>query len=169
MRQFAMDAAATAAAQRYKNVKSNIILIIIINNQPNLQQILTLLRIYSRDTTIIKHSPRHSPNSSFNDSLPSHRHQEMKNRYIFLPRRYATIRFYSLNVFRTHRVCVLRLGSALFMLSSWRRMRSLKSSSSAPDGNRAGRRTKGSVLPGRFLPSTLQPAPAHSSKVSSCP
>ncbi|XP_056271303.1 angiomotin-like 2a isoform X2 [Pseudoliparis swirei] len=50
MRQFAMDAAATAAAQR--------------------------------DTTIINHSPRHSPNSSFNDDLPlaSHRHQEMENR-----------------------------------------------------------------------------------------
>ncbi|KAK5930132.1 hypothetical protein CgunFtcFv8_026396 [Champsocephalus gunnari] len=50
MRQFAMDAAATAAAQR--------------------------------DTTIIKHSPRQSPNSSFNEDLPSssHRHQEMENR-----------------------------------------------------------------------------------------
>ncbi|KAM9849191.1 angiomotin-like 2a isoform 2-T2 [Aulostomus maculatus] len=50
MRQFAMDAAATAAAQR--------------------------------DTTIINNSPRHSPNSSFNDDLPSssHRHQEMENR-----------------------------------------------------------------------------------------
>ncbi|XP_016349198.1 angiomotin-like 2a [Sinocyclocheilus anshuiensis] len=50
MRQFAMDAAATAAAQR--------------------------------DTTIINHSPRHSPNSSFNENLPSpnHRHQEMENR-----------------------------------------------------------------------------------------
>ncbi|KAM9384400.1 angiomotin-like 2a [Pholidichthys leucotaenia] len=50
MRQFAMDAAATAAAQR--------------------------------DTTIINHSPRHSPDSSFNDDLPSsnHRHQEMENR-----------------------------------------------------------------------------------------
>ncbi|XP_033478419.1 angiomotin-like 2a isoform X2 [Epinephelus lanceolatus] len=50
MRQFAMDAAATAAAQR--------------------------------DTTIIKHSPRHSPNNSFNEDLPlsSHRHQEMENR-----------------------------------------------------------------------------------------
>lgn len=50
MRQFAMDAAATAAAQR--------------------------------DTTIINHSPRHSPNNSFNDDLPlsSHRHQEMENR-----------------------------------------------------------------------------------------
>ncbi|CAL9695925.1 unnamed protein product [Knipowitschia caucasica] len=50
MRQFAMDAAATAAAQR--------------------------------DTTIIKHSPRTSPNSSFNEDLPmaSHRHQEMENR-----------------------------------------------------------------------------------------
>ncbi|KAJ8279439.1 hypothetical protein COCON_G00065050 [Conger conger] len=50
MRQFAMDAAATAAAQR--------------------------------DTTIIKHSPRHSPNNSFNEDLPTanHRHQEMENR-----------------------------------------------------------------------------------------
>ncbi|KAG7488200.1 hypothetical protein MATL_G00031750 [Megalops atlanticus] len=50
MRQFAMDAAATAAAQR--------------------------------DTTIINHSPRHSPNNSFNDDLPTanHRHQEMENR-----------------------------------------------------------------------------------------
>ncbi|XP_066521734.1 angiomotin-like 2a [Hoplias malabaricus] len=50
MRQFAMDAAATAAAQR--------------------------------DTTIINHSPRHSPNSSFNEVLPAsnHRHQEMENR-----------------------------------------------------------------------------------------
>uniref|UniRef100_W5KB04 Angiomotin like 2a n=1 Tax=Astyanax mexicanus TaxID=7994 RepID=W5KB04_ASTMX len=50
MRQFAMDAAATAAAQR--------------------------------DTTIINHSPRDSPNSSFNEVLPSsnHRHQEMENR-----------------------------------------------------------------------------------------
>lgn len=49
MRQFAMDAAATAAAQR--------------------------------DTTIIKHSPRTSPNSSFNEDLPlAHRHQEMENR-----------------------------------------------------------------------------------------
>ncbi|XP_072540209.1 angiomotin-like 2a [Salminus brasiliensis] len=50
MRQFAMDAAATAAAQR--------------------------------DTTIINHSPRHSPNNSFNEVLPSsnHRHQEMENR-----------------------------------------------------------------------------------------
>ncbi|XP_008275764.1 angiomotin-like 2a [Stegastes partitus] len=50
MRQFAMDAAATAAAQR--------------------------------DTTIINHSPRHSPNSSFNEDLPlsNHRHQEMENR-----------------------------------------------------------------------------------------
>lgn len=50
MRQFAMDAAATAAAQR--------------------------------DTTIIKHSPRTSPNSSFNEDLPlaTHRHQEMENR-----------------------------------------------------------------------------------------
>lgn len=50
MRQFAMDAAATAAAQR--------------------------------DTTIINHSPRHSPDSSFNEVLPSsnHRHQEMENR-----------------------------------------------------------------------------------------
>lgn len=50
MRQFAMDAAATAAAQR--------------------------------DTTIIKHSPGTSPNSSFNEDLPlaNHRHQEMENR-----------------------------------------------------------------------------------------
>ncbi|XP_072295222.1 angiomotin-like 2a isoform X2 [Eucyclogobius newberryi] len=50
MRQFAMDAAATAAAQR--------------------------------DTTIIKHSPRTSPNSSFNEDLPlaNHRNQEMANR-----------------------------------------------------------------------------------------
>ncbi|XP_034532795.1 angiomotin-like 2a isoform X2 [Notolabrus celidotus] len=50
MRQFAMDAAATAAAQR--------------------------------DTTIINHSPRHSPNSSFNEDLPlsSQRHQEMEKR-----------------------------------------------------------------------------------------
>ncbi|XP_051563440.1 angiomotin-like 2a [Myxocyprinus asiaticus] len=50
MRQFAMDAAATAAAQR--------------------------------DTTIINNSPRHSPNNSFNEDLPSpnHRHQEMENR-----------------------------------------------------------------------------------------
>ncbi|KAE8604841.1 hypothetical protein XENTR_v10014855 [Xenopus tropicalis] len=50
MRQFAMDAAATAAAQR--------------------------------DTTIINHSPRHSPNNSFNEDLlmVSHRHQEMENR-----------------------------------------------------------------------------------------
>ncbi|XP_041647743.1 angiomotin-like 2a isoform X2 [Cheilinus undulatus] len=47
MRQFAMDAAATAAAQR--------------------------------DTTIINHSPRHSPNSSFNEDLPQ-RHQEMEKR-----------------------------------------------------------------------------------------
>lgn len=52
MRQFAMDAAATAAAQR--------------------------------DSSIIKHSPRHSPNNSFNNHLPSsHRHQEMENRYNF--------------------------------------------------------------------------------------
>lgn len=51
MRQFAMDAAATAAAQR--------------------------------DTTIINHSPRHSPNNSFNEDLlmVNHRHQEMENRY----------------------------------------------------------------------------------------
>ncbi|KAJ8375180.1 hypothetical protein SKAU_G00057600 [Synaphobranchus kaupii] len=50
MRQFAMDAAATAAAQR--------------------------------DTTIINHSPRHSPNTSFNENLPTanHRNQEMENR-----------------------------------------------------------------------------------------
>uniref|UniRef100_A0A8C2IU46 Angiomotin like 2a n=1 Tax=Cyprinus carpio TaxID=7962 RepID=A0A8C2IU46_CYPCA len=50
MRQFAMDAAATAAAQR--------------------------------DTTIINHSPRHLPNSSFNEDLlsPNPRHQEMENR-----------------------------------------------------------------------------------------
>lgn len=50
MRQFAMDAAATAAAQR--------------------------------DTTIINHSPRHSPNNSFNEDLPlsTHKHQEMENR-----------------------------------------------------------------------------------------
>ncbi|KAM4693832.1 angiomotin-like protein 2 [Discoglossus pictus] len=50
MRQFAMDAAATAAAQR--------------------------------DTTIINHSPRHSPNNSFNEDLlmVSHRNQEMENR-----------------------------------------------------------------------------------------
>ncbi|KAM3850245.1 LOW QUALITY PROTEIN: angiomotin-like 2a [Diretmus argenteus] len=50
MRQFAMDAAATAAAQR--------------------------------DTTIINHSPRHSPNNSFNEASPisGHRHQEMENR-----------------------------------------------------------------------------------------
>ncbi|XP_071999531.1 angiomotin-like protein 2 [Engystomops pustulosus] len=50
MRQFAMDAAATAAAQR--------------------------------DTTIINHSPRHSPNNSFNEDLlmVNHRHQEMENR-----------------------------------------------------------------------------------------
>ncbi|KAG9341586.1 hypothetical protein JZ751_019101 [Albula glossodonta] len=50
MRQFAMDAAATAAAQR--------------------------------DTTIINHSPCHSPNNSFNEDLPTanHRHQEMENR-----------------------------------------------------------------------------------------
>ncbi|NWX11836.1 AMOL2 protein, partial [Aegotheles bennettii] len=50
MRQFAMDAAATAAAQR--------------------------------DTTLISHSPRHSPNSSFNEDLllASHKHQEMEHR-----------------------------------------------------------------------------------------
>lgn len=47
MRRFAMDAAATAAAQR--------------------------------DTTIIKHSPGTSPNSSFNEDF-NHRHQEMENR-----------------------------------------------------------------------------------------
>uniref|UniRef100_U3KFX1 Angiomotin like 2 n=1 Tax=Ficedula albicollis TaxID=59894 RepID=U3KFX1_FICAL len=48
MRQFAMDAAATAG----------------------------------RDTTLISHSPRHSPNSSFNEDLllASHKHQEMENR-----------------------------------------------------------------------------------------
>lgn len=52
MRQFAMDAAATAAAQR--------------------------------DTTLISHSPRHSPNSSFNEDLllASHKHQEMENRLV---------------------------------------------------------------------------------------
>ncbi|XP_043854244.1 angiomotin-like protein 2 isoform X2 [Dromiciops gliroides] len=50
MKQFAMDAAATAAAQR--------------------------------DTTIITHSPQHSPNSSFNEDLllANHKHQEMENR-----------------------------------------------------------------------------------------
>ncbi|KAM7160774.1 angiomotin-like protein 2 [Macrochelys suwanniensis] len=50
MRQFAMDAAATAAAQR--------------------------------DTTIINHSPRHSPNNSFDEDLllANHKHQEMENR-----------------------------------------------------------------------------------------
>ncbi|XP_036837707.1 angiomotin-like 2a isoform X1 [Oncorhynchus mykiss] len=49
MRQFAMDAAAAAAAQR--------------------------------DSSVIKHSPRHSPDNSFNDHLPfSHRHREMENR-----------------------------------------------------------------------------------------
>ncbi|XP_035270441.1 angiomotin-like 2a [Anguilla anguilla] len=50
MRQFAMDAAATAAAQR--------------------------------DTTIINHSPCHSPKNSFNEDLPTanHRHHEMENR-----------------------------------------------------------------------------------------
>ncbi|XP_062902234.1 angiomotin-like 2a [Mobula hypostoma] len=62
MRQFAMDAAATAATQR--------------------------------DTTIINHSPHHSPNNSFNGSslekcvyyengeviVTNHRHQEMENR-----------------------------------------------------------------------------------------
>ncbi|XP_077463580.1 angiomotin-like 2a [Stigmatopora argus] len=50
MRHFAMDAAATAAAQR--------------------------------DTTIIKNSPGHSPDSSFNEDLPlgNYRHQEMENR-----------------------------------------------------------------------------------------
>uniref|UniRef100_A0A2D4LQ80 Angiomotin C-terminal domain-containing protein n=1 Tax=Micrurus spixii TaxID=129469 RepID=A0A2D4LQ80_9SAUR len=50
MRQFAMDAAATAAAQR--------------------------------DSTIINHSPRHSPNSSFDEDLllANHKHQEMENR-----------------------------------------------------------------------------------------
>ncbi|XP_035279538.1 angiomotin-like 2a [Anguilla anguilla] len=50
MRQFAMDAAATAAAQR--------------------------------DTTIINHSPRHSPKNSFNEDLPTanQRNQEMENR-----------------------------------------------------------------------------------------
>ncbi|XP_018586979.1 angiomotin-like 2a [Scleropages formosus] len=50
MRQFAMDAAATAAAQR--------------------------------DTTIINHSSRHSPNNSFNEDLPTanHRTREMENR-----------------------------------------------------------------------------------------
>ncbi|XP_051874800.1 angiomotin-like 2a [Pristis pectinata] len=62
MRQFAMDAAATAATQR--------------------------------DTTIINHSPHHSPNSSFNEGslekrvyyengeviVTNHRHQEMENR-----------------------------------------------------------------------------------------
>ncbi|XP_071608154.1 angiomotin-like protein 2 isoform X1 [Heliangelus exortis] len=50
MRQFAMDAAATAAAQR--------------------------------DTTLISHSPRHSPSSSFNEDLllATHKHQEMENR-----------------------------------------------------------------------------------------
>jgi len=55
MRQFAMDAAATAAAQR--------------------------------DTTLISHSPRHSPNSSFNEDLllANHKHQEMENRYPTFP------------------------------------------------------------------------------------
>uniref|UniRef100_A0A8D0G4M3 Angiomotin like 2 n=1 Tax=Sphenodon punctatus TaxID=8508 RepID=A0A8D0G4M3_SPHPU len=48
MRQFAMDAAATAAAQR--------------------------------DTTIINHSPRHSPNNSFDEDLLLAKHQEMENR-----------------------------------------------------------------------------------------
>ncbi|KFO98742.1 Angiomotin-like 2, partial [Calypte anna] len=50
MRQFAMDAAATAAAQR--------------------------------DTTLISHSPQHSPSSSFNEDLllATHKHQEMENR-----------------------------------------------------------------------------------------
>lgn len=54
MRQFAMDAAATAAAQR--------------------------------DTTIINHSPRHSPNSSFDEDLllANHKHQEMENRFVLL-------------------------------------------------------------------------------------
>ncbi|XP_077441072.1 uncharacterized protein LOC144063039 isoform X2 [Vanacampus margaritifer] len=50
MRQFAMDAAATAAAQR--------------------------------DASIINNSPRHSPDSSFNEAPPptNHRHQELENR-----------------------------------------------------------------------------------------
>lgn len=54
MRQFAMDAAATAAAQR--------------------------------DTTIINHSPRNSPNSSFDEDLllANHKHQEMENRFVLL-------------------------------------------------------------------------------------
>lgn len=44
---------------------------------------LTVIHCPCRDTTIINHSPRHSPNSSFNEDLllSNHRHQEMESRY----------------------------------------------------------------------------------------
>lgn len=80
MRQFAMDAAATAAAQR--------------------------------DSSIIKHSPRHSPNNSFNDHLPSsHRHQEMENRYINV-----IISPFSCSVFSMENV-TKRIGSYIYVIS----------------------------------------------------
>ncbi|XP_017584876.1 PREDICTED: angiomotin-like protein 2 [Corvus brachyrhynchos] len=48
-----------------------------------LEREVSLLRSANEDdTTLISHSPRHSPNSSFNEDLllPSHKHQEMENR-----------------------------------------------------------------------------------------
>lgn len=85
MRQFAMDAAATAAAQRYDGASLQ---------QKQLNEhgrfseakagsVFLIIYFPCRDTTIINHSPRHSPDSSFNEDLPlsSHRHQEMENRY----------------------------------------------------------------------------------------
>lgn len=88
MRQFAMDAAATAAAQRWTNDETWTILQNMIEGLNWKQRCIFLYKkqkldcFLCRDTTIINHSPRHSPNSSFNEDLPlsSHRHQEMENR-----------------------------------------------------------------------------------------
>lgn len=82
MRQFAMDAAATAAAQRYDEGLRNITKILKNKNRIMGWFLTAIFFFFCRDTTIINHSPRHSPNSSFNEDLPlsSHRHQEMENR-----------------------------------------------------------------------------------------
>ncbi|TMS19930.1 Angiomotin-like 2a [Larimichthys crocea] len=81
MRQFAMDAAATAAAQRYDEGLRNITKILKNKNRDNGMVFNSHIFSFAetQPSSIIHHG--HSPNSSFNEDLPlsSHRHQEMEN------------------------------------------------------------------------------------------
>uniref|UniRef100_A0A8C5UB84 Angiomotin like 2 n=1 Tax=Malurus cyaneus samueli TaxID=2593467 RepID=A0A8C5UB84_9PASS len=130
MRQFAMDAAATAAAQR--------------------------------DTTLISHSPRHSPNSSFNEDLllASHKHQEMENRlkalHAQILEKDAVIKVLQQ---RSRRDPSKALQGSLRPAKS---VPSIFAASAAPSWPGAGQSDRSSEGSSRTAASTALPLPSHS-------